>query len=107
MPYERIYAELKHVVLVDENDDPFDSDDVLWAMTNRFQADKDLVILPKIAGHVLDSSQTPQYNPEIPAKGATTKMIYDATKPYALRDMFQRARFRDVDPRPWYPDDRE
>ncbi|MFJ1649491.1 UbiD family decarboxylase [Streptomyces sp. NPDC088258] len=102
-----VYAELKHVVLVDEDVDPFDSDDVLWAMTNRFQADKDLVILPKIAGHVLDPSQTPQYNPELPAKGVTAKMVYDATKPYALRDTFRRAHFRDVDPTPWYPDYKE
>jgi len=97
------YTELKHVVLVDEDVDPFDSDDVLWAATNRFQADKDLVILPNIAGHVLDPSQTPEYNSQIPAKGVTAKMIYDATKPYSLRDHFQRAQFRDVDPTPWYP----
>ncbi|GGZ37936.1 UbiD family decarboxylase [Streptomyces poonensis] len=99
-----IYTELKHVVLVDEDVDPFDTEDVLWAMTTRFQADKDLVVLPGVAGHVLDPSQTPQYNPALPAKGVTAKMVYDATRPYGLRDMFTRARFRDVDPRPWYPD---
>ncbi|MER5753490.1 hypothetical protein [Streptomyces sp. NPDC002088] len=32
---------------------------------------------------------------------------YDAIRPYALRDMFQRARFTDVDPTPRYPDYRE
>ena len=101
------YAELKHVVLVDEDVDPFDSDDVLWAMTNRFQADRDLIVLPGVAGHVLDPSQTPAYNPSIPAKGVTAKLIYDATKPYALREHFERAQFRDVDPTPWFPDYRE
>lgn len=30
-------------------------------------------------------------------------MVYDATRPYGLREMFTRAKFRDVDPRPWYP----
>ncbi len=52
-------------------------------------------------------ARTPEYNPELPAKGVTAKMVYDATRPYALRDMFRRARFRDVDPTPWYPDYRE
>ncbi|MCI3270647.1 UbiD family decarboxylase [Streptomyces cylindrosporus] len=98
-----VYSELKHVVLVDEDVDPFDSEDVLWAMTTRFQADRDLVILPGIAGHVLDPSQTPQYNPALPDKGVTAKMVYDATRPYHLKDMFTRAQFRDVDPTPWYP----
>ncbi|MGP2439859.1 UbiD family decarboxylase [Streptomyces sp. JW3] len=102
-----VYTELKHVVLVDEDVDPFDTEDVLWAMTTRFQADRDLIVLPGVAGHVLDPSQTPQYNPDLGTKGITAKMIYDATRPYDLRDMFTRAHFRDVDPRPWYPDYQE
>ncbi|MET8903445.1 hypothetical protein [Streptomyces sp. NPDC004538] len=40
--------------MVDEDVDLFDTEDVLWAMTTRFQADKDLVVLPGVAGHVLD-----------------------------------------------------
>ncbi|WP_435175540.1 hypothetical protein [Actinacidiphila sp. bgisy145] len=58
----------------------------------------------RVAGHVLDPSRTPEYNPELPAKGVTAKTVDDATRPYALRDMFRRARFRDVGPTPWYPD---
>ncbi|MEU9553850.1 hypothetical protein [Streptomyces fumanus] len=34
-----IYTELKDVVVVDEDVDPFDTEDVLWAMTARFQPD--------------------------------------------------------------------
>jgi UbiD family decarboxylase len=34
------FPELKHVILVDEDVDPFDSDDVLWAMNTRFQGDR-------------------------------------------------------------------
>ena len=33
------FSELKHVFLVDEDVDPFDMNDVLWAMNTRFQGD--------------------------------------------------------------------
>ena len=33
------FSELKHVILVDEDVDIFDSNDVLWAMTTRYQGD--------------------------------------------------------------------
>jgi len=36
---------LKHVVIVDEDIDVFDEEQVLWAVSNRFQADKDLVVI--------------------------------------------------------------
>ena len=39
------FSELKHVILVDEDVDPFDTNDVLWAMTTRFQADVDVVAI--------------------------------------------------------------
>lgn len=32
-----IYSELKQVVLVDEDVDIFDTNDILWAMTTRYQ----------------------------------------------------------------------
>lgn len=35
---------IKHVFLVDEDVDCFDMNDVLWAMTTRFQADRDLIL---------------------------------------------------------------
>ena len=31
----------------------------------------------------------------------TTKTIYDATYPWAMRETFERAQFLDVDPAPW------
>ena len=40
------FAELKHVFLVDEDVDPFDMKDVMWAMTTRFQADLDVITIP-------------------------------------------------------------
>ncbi|MDE1184252.1 UbiD family decarboxylase [Paraburkholderia sp.] len=98
-----VYSELKHVVLVDGDVDPFDSDDVLWAMTTRFQGDVSTMFLPKINGHVLDPSQTPDFNPALPAKGVTCKTVFDCTAPFHMRAEFERAKFRDVDPRPYAP----
>ncbi len=98
-----VYSELKHVVLVDDDVDLFDSDDVLWAMTTRMQGDLDVVVVPGVSGHVLDPSQSPAYNPRLPARGTTTKTIFDATVPFRLRSVFERAHFRVVDPRPFAP----
>lgn len=98
------YRELKNVILVGTDVDPFDSNDVLWAMTTRMVGDLDIVTIPGVSGHVLDPSQSTEYDPRNPVKGITTKTIYDATAPYALQDgMFERARFAEVDPRPWAP----
>ena len=47
--------ELKHVFLVDDDVDPFDMSDVLWAMTTRYQGNLDTVFLPGVRGHVLAS----------------------------------------------------
>ena len=99
-----VYSELKNVILVDEDVDVFDSDDVLWAMQTRMQGDLDIITIPGMAGHVLAPSQTPEYNPRLPAKGTTAKTIFDCTAPFHLREEFVRAPFRDVDPRPFAPD---
>lgn len=96
-----VYSELKNVILVDDDVDPFDSDDVLWAMSTRFQADVDQMNLPGVRGHVLDPSQRPDYSPAIPAVGITCKTIFDATVPFHLREHFIRAQFKDVDVEPF------
>jgi UbiD family decarboxylase len=99
-----VYSELKNVILVDADVDIFDSDDVLWAMQTRMQGDRDIIAIPGVSGHVLDPSQQPAYDPSLPAKGTTSKTIFDATAPFHLKSQFERAHFRDVDPRPYAPD---
>lgn len=99
-----VYSELKNVILVDADVDIFDTDDVLWAMQTRMQGNRDVIVIPGVAGHVLDPSQQPGYDPTLPAKGTTSKTIYDATVPFHLRAEFERAHFRDVDPRPYAPE---
>jgi len=91
------FSELKHVILVDEDVDPFDSNDVMWAMTTRFQADADVIPIPGVRCHPLDPSQTPEMSPSIRGKGITCKAIFDCTVPFELKDRFQRAQFKEVD----------
>ncbi|MCB8883399.1 UbiD family decarboxylase [Acidisoma cellulosilytica] len=99
-----VYREVKNVIIVDDDVDLFDSDDVLWAMQTRYQGDVDTIFLPNVTGHVLDPSQSPEYNAAIPAKGISCKTIFDCTYPWKMRKHFERAPFRDVDPTPFAPD---
>ena len=95
------FPELKHVILVDEDVDIFDTNDVLWAMNTRFQGDRDIVTIPGVRCHPLDPSSNPDYAPSIPNVGVSTKTIFDCTVPFQLKDRFQRAKFLDVDPEKW------
>ncbi|QUT16483.1 UbiD family decarboxylase [Rahnella inusitata] len=98
------YSELKNVILVDEDVDLFDSSDVLWAMSTRYQGDISTTFLPGIRGHQLDPSQMPDYSPSIRDRGISCKTIFDCTVPFALKDRFVRAPFQEVDPRPFAPE---
>lgn len=98
------FPELKHVFLVDEDVDCFDMNDVLWAMTTRFQANLDLITLPGVQCHPLDPSNQPEYSPFIRSKGNACKAIFDCTVPFDQKDRFKRAQFMEVDPHHWLPD---
>jgi 4-hydroxy-3-polyprenylbenzoate decarboxylase len=91
------FSELKHIILVDEDVDPFDSNDVLWALNTRYQGDIDTVFIPGVRCHPLDPSQSPAYNPALRDNGISCKVIFDCTVPYYLKERFQRAKFKDVD----------
>jgi 4-hydroxy-3-polyprenylbenzoate decarboxylase len=100
------FPELKHVVLVDEDVDLFDTNDVLWAMTTRYQGDVSTVFIPGVRCHPLDPSQSPDFSPSIPAPGTSCKTIFDCTVPFRLKDRFNRAEFLKVDLARFLPDRR-
>ncbi len=91
------FPELKHVVLVDEDVNIFDSNDVLWAMTTRYQGDVSTVFIPGVRCHPLDPSQSPEFSPSIAAAGISCKTIFDCTVPFHLKKHFRRAEFVEVD----------
>jgi 4-hydroxy-3-polyprenylbenzoate decarboxylase len=91
------FPELKHAVLVDEDVNIFDSNDVLWAMTTRYQGDVSTIFLPGVRCHPLDPSQSPEFSHSIPAPGVSCKTIFDCTVPFRMKDQFRRAEFLEVD----------
>lgn len=96
--------ELKQVILVDEDVDIFDTNDVLWAMTTRMQADVDIVTIPGVRCHPLDPSNDPACSWSIRDHGIACKTIYDATIPFNQKARFQRAKFMEVDVKKFLPD---
>jgi 2,5-furandicarboxylate decarboxylase 1 len=68
-------ADMKHVVVVDDDIDVFDGTDVEWALATRVQADKDVMIVSGARSKPLDPSLPP-----VPGHIPTTaKMGIDAT----------------------------
>jgi len=98
------FSELKHIIIVDEDVDPFDSNDVMWSMNTRYQGDVDTVFIPGVRCHPLDPSQNPEYNPLLKGKGISCKVIFDCTVPFHLKEHFQRSKFKEVDPSRFVPE---
>lgn len=63
----------KKVILVDDDVDIEDAEEVEWALATRFQADRDLIMVPQLRGQPIDPSSGEGF--------ATTKIGMDATKP--------------------------
>lgn len=97
------FPELKHVILVDEDVDIFDTDDVLWALNTRYQGNLDTVFIPGVRCHPLDPTAGPEYSPGIADRGVSCKTIFDCTVPYSQKARFRRAEFLEADPAHWLP----
>jgi 4-hydroxy-3-polyprenylbenzoate decarboxylase len=96
------YSSLKHVILVDEDVDIFDTNDVLWAMTTRYQGERSTEFIHGVIGHPADPSQDPRFSPStIIGRGITCKTIFDCTVPWPEKSRFVRAKFLEVDPEPF------
>jgi 2,5-furandicarboxylate decarboxylase 1 len=83
-------APLKQVVLVDDDVDVFDDEQVGWAVATRFQADTDLLVVPRTRGGGLDPSAGPG--------GVTAKLAIDATVGAAARGEYAEMRSAVSDP---------
>lgn len=67
MPYTKV------AIIVDEFVDPFNLEQVMWAITTRVRPDKDVFKVPYAPGMPLDPSSEPA--------GMHTKLVIDATTP--------------------------
>lgn len=98
------FSELKHIFIVDDDVDIFNTNDVMWALTMRFQGDQDAIYVPGTRYHKNDPSATVAYSPTVRADGAACKMIFDCTVPFGMEEKFKRAQFRELDPAKWFPE---
>lgn len=86
------HKSLKQAIIVDADVDLLNPMDVEWAVATRFQADKDLVVIPKQKGSSLDPSSEPGTH-------LTCKWGLDATKPLVVKEGkdFSKAQFPKAD----------
>jgi 3-polyprenyl-4-hydroxybenzoate decarboxylase len=66
--------DVKHVVVVDDDVDIFSDEDIEWAMSTRFVADRDTVLASDFTGAYAD--------PTVREDGLISKIGFDATAPY-------------------------
>jgi 2,5-furandicarboxylate decarboxylase 1 len=91
----RAFRSLQRVVVVDTDVDIFDPVDVEWAMTTRFDAEKDLVLLHGAEGHILNPIVAVDPDGK---RGKVTKIGIDALVPFDRRnETFERVQFKSVD----------
>ncbi len=81
---------LKHIFLVDEDVNPYSSEDLLWALTTRYQADQDMHMLSNKKPFLMDPSQTPAYRRNVENKNESVKALFDCTGPWAMKARFKR-----------------
>ena len=74
------------VVVVDEDVDPSDINDVMWAITTRCEPSEQVDVLRNAWSSALD----PRIPPEAKVRGITShsKLIIEAVKPFAWKDRF-------------------
>ncbi|HWO41680.1 MAG TPA: UbiD family decarboxylase [Candidatus Eisenbacteria bacterium] len=87
-------ADIKHVVIVDDDIDVFDPIDVEWAIATRVQADRDVLIVANARAKPLD----PSLPPVVGTIPTTAKMGIDATIPENVpRNRYNRIVYFDQD----------
>lgn len=86
------HSSLKHCIVVDEDIDPFNMEEVEWAIATRFQADKQS-FTKKEGGSSIDPSTAGQDTVPGTDRRLTCRVGIDATIPFGLnRDKFEKAR---------------
>jgi UbiD family decarboxylase len=77
------HTSLKHVVVVDEDIDPFDLHDVEYAVATRVRGDRDILVIAGARGSSLDPRQA--------GDGTNVKVGVDATMVLGEEERFRRA----------------
>lgn len=77
------HPSLKHAVVVDADIDPFDMEQVEWAIATRFRGDEDLLVIPKVRVSSLDPVSDQE-------KELGCKVGIDATRPLSKKGGFEK-----------------
>ncbi|MDD5472611.1 MAG: UbiD family decarboxylase [Candidatus Methanoperedens sp.] len=81
------HRSLKHVIVVDEDIDIFDTNDIEFAIATRVKGDEDIYVYPNVRGSTLDPRSE---------NGIGTKVGIDATMDLTKRWKFERAKRPEV-----------
>jgi UbiD family decarboxylase len=85
------HPSLKHAIVVDSDIDPYDMQQVEWAIATRFKADEDLLMVPNVRVSSLDPAGDQE-------KELGCKLGIDATKPmFKDQSGFERAEIYETD----------
>ena len=85
------HPSLKHAVVVDDDIDPFDMEQVEWAIATRFKGDEDLIVVPNVRVSSLDPASDQE-------KELGCKVGVDATRPlFKDPDGFRRATIEETE----------
>jgi UbiD family decarboxylase len=74
-------GDVKHVFVVDDDIDVFSDDQIDWALSTRFQADRDMVVAAGFRAVPLD--------PSLQGNRAGAKAGFDCTKPFGRGNSFE------------------
>lgn len=85
-----IIPPLKHLFIVDADVDPHSAEDLLWALTTRYQADMDMHTMPSEKPFPMDPTQTPGYRKNGAEENKSVKALFDCTVPWEMKEQFTR-----------------
>lgn len=86
---------LRMVVVVDADVDIYDSDEVLWALATRMNAERDMLQLPPTVGPTGIRTET------VGPFATVTRLGFDATMPFGHRREYDRGQYPQVKPEKW------
>jgi 2,5-furandicarboxylate decarboxylase 1 len=84
------HASIKHVYIVDDDIDVFNEPEVLWAMATRFEAHRDMAVIPNALGAWLIPTAY-KLDTNLPGGVLNTKVIFDCTRPAPPAEFPKRA----------------
>jgi 4-hydroxy-3-polyprenylbenzoate decarboxylase len=78
----------RYIIVVDEDIDPSNTDEVLWAMWTRSDPETSVTVVPNCRSQPLDPRLPPEKRANRDYTGS--RLVIDATRPFHWRDQFPK-----------------